>query len=421
MRISLTPSGAGFGALNALLEGIEKTGKRERWGFTGWPFFDITPKKEPEAVLFPGKRSFSFTIETGLVNEAGKVIARGKTTLKTGGINFKAGDTVLGPPDGAFGQIDFPKVNVADLTPTLTVVITGVNGLSARQINETGYMRIAPGDVARMQAQARLQGEPKDLADLFGTEGVTATFNAVHAFLQTCNNGSSKNRRERIAQRIMLGDWIDLPKLTVQGDAGGGAINTGNVDLGGNGKLLRLIVVGIDSFAATNKDAPAHIVFQFQNIPGDHRMNASDTNAGGYKASEMRRYVTGAFLRGLAAAGVPEGVLYAPTRYIANGGDRATAADALADRLWLPTERELFGENWASNETWETAANQARLEYYKGDTQRKKYNVDNDSRWWEASPYSGSAASFCHAGSYGNAGNHDASAVGGCAPAFCVR
>ncbi|MDR2019195.1 MAG: formylglycine-generating enzyme family protein, partial [Treponema sp.] len=153
-----TPSEAGFGALNALLEGLEKTGKRERWGFAGWPLLDITPQKAPGTTLFPGKRSFSFTVEAGLVNEAGKVIARGNTTLKTGELNFKAGDTALKPPEGAFGQIDFPRVNAADLTPTLTVVIAGVNGLSGREISETGYMRIAPGDVAAMkQEEARMK------------------------------------------------------------------------------------------------------------------------------------------------------------------------------------------------------------------------------------------------------------------------
>jgi hypothetical protein len=229
----------------------------------------------------------------------------------------------------------------------------------------------------------------------------------------------------------MPGDWIDLPYLTVQGDAGGGAINTGNVDLGKNGKLLRLIVAGIDSFAATNRDAPAHVVFQFQNVPGEHRMNASDTNAGGYRESEMRRYLTGNFLRGLVAAGVPEGVLYAPTRHIANRGQGATAADPLADRLWLPTERELFenGKSVYDGTTYgpysvtayETAANQARLEYYANNTRRVKYNAKGAMWWWEASPYAGSAAYFCYVLYYGFAYISYASAVGGCAPAFCVR
>jgi hypothetical protein len=262
---------------------------------------------------------------------------------------------------------------------------------------------------------------PRDMAEVFGVKGGSAAFNAVHAFLQSCNSESAAGRRERIAQRIMLGDWIDLPHLTVQGDAGGGAINTDNTDLGGNGKLLRLIVVGIDSFAATNKDAPAHIVFQFQNVPGTHRMNPSDTIAGGYRASELRRYLTDSFLRGLLTAGVPEGVLYAPTRYIANGGQGASAADALRDWLWLPTERELLGKNWASNKTWETGANQARLEYYEDYNQRTKYNANGTMWWWEASPYSGSAAYFCNSYYNGATGNHLASGVGGCAPAFCVR
>jgi TolB-like protein len=282
-------------------------------------------------------------------------------------------------------------------------------------------------------AQTAVRILPNDLEAVFGVKGVSAAFNAVHTFLQTCNSGGETSRRERIGARIMLGDWIDLPHLTVQGDAGGGAINTDNIDLKEKGKLLRLIVVGIDSFAVTNKDAPAHIVFQFQNIPGTHRMNASDTNAGGYKMSELRQYLTGSFLRGLLAAGVPEGVLYAPTRYIVNGGSGATGADALADWLWLPTERELFengtsynyGIQWGpySNGRWETAANQARLEYYDGNGQRTKYRVDGNSMWWwEASPstYSTSAV-FCVAGGNGVAGCAGPSSVGGFSPAFCVR
>jgi hypothetical protein len=260
----------------------------------------------------------------------------------------------------------------------------------------------------------------KDLAEVFGTQGVTATFNAVHAFLQSCNSGSTEGRRERIAQGIIPGDWIDLSHLTVQGDAGGGAINTDNIDLGGHGKLLRLIVVGIDSFAKTNRDTPAHVVFQFQNIPGTRQMNSWNTNYGGYKESEMRPYLMGNFLRGLIGAGVPEGVLYAPTRYIANGGPGATAADTLTDWLWLPTEWELFGENAYSNKTRETAANQARLEYYESHVQRTKYSMEA-GWWWEASPLDRTESYFCIVDPDGYPLNYWASGVNGVAPAFCVR
>jgi hypothetical protein len=280
------------------------------------------------------------------------------------------------------------------------------------------------------QAITRSRTQPDDLAEVFGKKDARATFNAVSAFLQSCSSGDAAGRRNRIAQQILPGDWIDLPHLTVRGDAGDGAVDTDNTRLGGEkGTLLRLIVVGIDSFAATNRDAPAHVVFQFQNIPVLRRMNPSDTNAGGYKASEMRAYLTNNFLPGLLAAGVPEGVLYAPVRYVANGGARATAADALTDRLWLPTEREVFqdgkdadGDSFSSR--YETSANQARLEYYAGDAQRVKYDKGGGWHWWwEASPstYAAGAASFCNVHNGGNTSGGSASGVGGCAPAFCVR
>jgi hypothetical protein len=312
-------------------------------------------------------------------------------------------------------------------------LVTGVQEAG----ESVSYQSLNEGVTVMEELALALAGKPKprtlpqDLMEVFRAREVTAAFNAVHVFLQTCNSGSVQGRRERIAQGIMPGDWIDLPYLTVQGDAGGGAINTRNVDLGKNGTLLRLIVVGIDSFAATNRDAPAHVVFQFQNIPGERRMNASNTNAGGYKESEMRRYLTGNFLRGLVAAGVPEGVLYAPTRHIANGGQGATAADPLADWLWLPTERELFengtsvfaGSTYGpySATAYETAANQARLEYYQSNALRTKYNAKGTMWWWEASPAVGYAAYFCVSNGAGGAYNGAASSLGGCAPAFCVR
>jgi hypothetical protein len=341
------------------------------------------------------------------------MIGSGRVTkeywIRTGGRADWKSVTALPELKAFFGNAD-GKSSVAKPEPA-----------RPKQQTATPNVTAASKKPAPHQAQTAPRMLPKDLAEVFGTDGVTATFNAVHAYLQTCNDGSAGGRRERIARRIMLGDWIDLPHLTVQGDGGEGAINTDNTDLGGNGKLLRLIVVDIDSFAATNKDAPAHIVFQFQNLPGFHRMNASNTNAGGYRESEMRHYLTDNFLRGLVSAGVPEGVLYAPTRHIANGGESATGADALADWLWLPTERELFGRNEQSNETGETAANQAWLEYYEGNGQRTKYTGDGAEWWWEASPYSGSAASFCLVNSIGYALSTNASSVGGCVPAFCVR
>jgi hypothetical protein len=97
-----------------------------------------------------------------------------------------------------------------------------------------------------------------------------------------------------------------------------------------------------------------HVVFQFQHVPVEHRMNDVDsssknTNAGGYPASEMRKYLTwvdgnktenGSFLTGLEKAGVPVEVLWAPSRAMSN---KDGAAIIINDLLWLPTEREMMG------------------------------------------------------------------------------
>jgi len=44
MRIALYSSQAGFNALNTLLEGLDKTGRRSEWGFPGWPLMEISPR-----------------------------------------------------------------------------------------------------------------------------------------------------------------------------------------------------------------------------------------------------------------------------------------------------------------------------------------------------------------------------------------
>ena len=148
MRISLDPSKAGFDALNALLEGLEKTGRRETWGFSGWPLMDINPKVNG-TVLFGGKRSFSFKIDAALVNENGRTIGRSSITLNTGTIDFSSGDTKLIPPDGEIGFMDFFNVRAEEITPSLNIVITSVNGIPPGRLNNSGNIKIDAGDLEK--------------------------------------------------------------------------------------------------------------------------------------------------------------------------------------------------------------------------------------------------------------------------------
>jgi hypothetical protein len=282
---------------------------------------------------------------------------------------------------------------------------------------------------------------PMDLKTRFGITtsgiaGVTEAFNAVHWLINTPKAGDD------FTSVIQLGDWVDLDSLTVAPYNSDGAISATDQDIdpdaipnsGDESRLLRLIVVGKNSFNGINGNNTPHVVFQFQNLPGTRQMNATDTNVDGYAASEMQTYLTGNFYTGLTAAGVPDQHVWAPSRRVWNGFTQAekdgnassstnsTVDTITGDKLWLPTEWEMFGTNYRSSSTYEDSANQAHLVYYTDDNSRLKYISSSEPKsYWEASPHDTDYTNFCCVRFDGSAYSTDASDATGCAPAFCVK
>jgi hypothetical protein len=296
--------------------------------------------------------------------------------------------------------------------------------------------------------------EMRSIKEKFGvtepeTAGVETAFKELSAFIK-------KNGLDLDPPVIKLGDWIDLDGgLTVAayGGSGDGGFSSKDADMhwdsdltqGGKprGKMMRLIVVGINSFQTKGKYAypgddkpPQHVVFQFQHLPVKYRMNADGTNEGGYPASQMRKYLvpvdgasgSGNFLAGLKEAGVPEDALWGPSRIMSKNPGQQT----INDLLWLPTEREMHGDNSSQSiANDETVSNQARLEYYGSNENRYKlYKSQTDypnvsslysKVYWEASVAHYSDPMFCIVGAGGNASNTGASGLECCAPAFCVQ
>jgi hypothetical protein len=263
-----------------------------------------------------------------------------------------------------------------------------------------------------------------DLKIRFGTTGVTETFNALHNLI------TSPSTDDKFTDIIQLGDWVDLPSLHVTGypddiaDHGKIAIANNTTWDGNHGELLRLIVVGKNSFNNINGNGTTpHVVFQFQNVPGTHRMEETDTNQNGYLGSEMRTYLVDKFLTGLINAGVPDAVLWTPSRRVPNKGEGATAADTITDKLWLPTNWEMFGAGaeGSADPTYETANNQASFADFYSFPLNRKYNALNDEgAYWLASPCFYLTRGFCYSsgGSIAFFGAQTALSV---APAFCVR
>jgi ribosomal protein L17 len=110
---------------------------------------DVQPK-EPAAVVFGGRRNFSFAVEAVIINADGETIASGSITLNSNAIIFYSGDRSITNPADTFAVFRFQNVNANDLTDNLTIGITKIDGIEAAAAGENGYVRIATGSKARM-------------------------------------------------------------------------------------------------------------------------------------------------------------------------------------------------------------------------------------------------------------------------------
>jgi hypothetical protein len=172
-------------------------------------------------------------------------------------------------------------------------------------------------------------------------------------------------------------------------------------------------------------------------------MNASNTNAGGYIASDLRAFLEGvngngtgdksgvttaAFMNALKAQ-IGE-VLYTIRKLHSD-----KSGNAWADyTVFPPSELEVFGfPAYGSEGVYMPAITSPAIDARVGAVtsvqfpifaQSYKYRIKryNGSRytWWLQTPYSQSAANFCYVNSNGNPSNNVASGVYGCAPAFCA-
>ncbi|GHT86897.1 hypothetical protein FACS1894137_13140 [Spirochaetia bacterium] len=340
-----------------------------------------------------------------------------------GGLNAAAGDkqivlTWTDPADSDFAKavITYGTESLTVAKGTQTAVITGLtNGtaytFTVKAVDTAGN---SSAGISKTATSYVLAATPSpDIKTKFSVPTVDGAFTALHTLIN--DTGAD------FASIIALGDYIDLPELTIGGTTISDAAISGGAD---RGRLLRLMVVGINSFTGKNSNNTPHVVFQFRNLPVTHNMEATNINTNGYAGSAMQAYIMGDFLTALkAATGLTDTMLWAPTRMVSKGNSPDPGPEPVTDTLWLPTVWEMFGNNAsASSAASETNANQARLEYYADAASRLKYDSSGFPAWyWTASPSNGSAEGFCYVKDDGIAGTTYASQVGGCAPAFCIQ
>lgn len=160
-------------------------------------------------------------------------------------------------------------------------------------------------------------------------------------------------------------------------------------------------------------------------------MNASNTNSGGWKSSQMRTAICGTSLSsysGTIIAVIPaalRAVLKSVTKYTDNtangGGSTASYVTATTDYFFLLSEFEVFGSISYGNTNEKNK--QAQYAYYSAGNSKIKYKHNGTSTaayWWLRSPFAGSSYFFVVVNTDGTVGYRYAGYSLGFAPGFCV-
>lgn len=194
------------------------------------------------------------------------------------------------------------------------------------------------------------------------------------------------------------------------------------------------VPVQIVGFAHDDKTAggKAGITFMFGDAIAEAPMNQTDTNAGGWEASQMRAYLNG---DGMAL--LPEDLkkVVAPVDKLTNNVGETqdvSAVTTTSDSLWLLSAAELCGSiDWYSDPSYNAVLNAEGFEYQlfrdtavdssnANDILVKNYQ-NSPGNWWERSPFPDGSVAFQRVGSDGDphTGAYAGNSIG-VVPGFCL-
>jgi hypothetical protein len=317
--------------------------------------------------------------------------------------------------------------------------------LSAENLNhmEQGIYE-AHTRLDRLSAHADMvDGMGRDLRLVFG---IASTNPAVYIpqimaeIRRRCNNnGEIDNTIIPDFRGLEVGDYIDGLDLSgIVAPTGGTAPQAWNSTYKNN----RIVIAGFNTYkgAGDTENSKNHIVFVFRNVIVKGRVNATNNNAGGYPASEIRQWLEGAegdgsgpFAAGLKAAlagGGPENYLYTIRKAHSTKSNQAWNSFT----AWLPSELEVEGyptygdegvyiaaiaSGPASRAGWNT---NVQLPIYQKSYSYRIKRFNGSRTWsWLMTPTAHTASYFCaiiNGGDFN--GNNASHANGGISPAICV-
>ena len=190
-----------------------------------------------------------------------------------------------------------------------------------------------------------------------------------------------------------------------------------------DGKTLQYRIIGINHDDLADGTGKAGLTFLTTSTTISSRMNATDTNAGGWEKSELRTKMNSGEIWNLMPSDFQSKVK--SVKKLTNnvsGTDKNAAVTATTDKLFLLSYSEIVPTSyWASSYPW-TSSEGSQYEAFKGKVTNNYSGNDClkiGNRWWERSAHPHTSNNFLRVHSNGDpSGNHYATASSCVCPAF---
>lgn len=209
--------------------------------------------------------------------------------------------------------------------------------------------------------------------------------------------------------------WAQIAKASAAGKASQLWSVGDTKDITVGSETLTLVIMGFnhDDLASGGK---AGITFGMKNLMATtRRMNASNTNSGGFTGSEMYSWLQNTLLPTLPSD--LQTVLKSVNKKT-SAGSQSSTINTNSMKLFLFSEIEIFGST-----TYSKAGEGSQYSYFATAANRIKYLSNGAGSaywWWERSPHGSYSGSFCVVSGNGSAYNDGASGTGGVCFGFCV-
>ena len=266
---------------------------------------------------------------------------------------------------------------------------------------------------------------------------ITATLIATPLEDAEATGGSPASKVAGEPESFSTDSWATIQKAVQNNNTS--AYNVGDtksVTINGNNYMVRIANKTIGEHCGDNdteySQTACGFVVEFAEIVEKRAMNSTNTNVGGWPATEMRTYLNGTFYNSL-----PSDLQAAikPTRVISGHGSNDSTNFTTTDNLYLLSSEEVYGTDDGEYHFYDTAYGTShQLEYYSNngvtystrsyrgtnlDKAVKQYNSSN-TWWWLRPANSSHYNSFYMISGIGYLLINGSSSTVGVSPAFRI-